>query len=510
MEGDRVENKGKKEKERGTIVKREENGGLVTVIWDRSGIIANQSVLSLNLGNSLIEELIEKYGETDSSAFQNIVVFGEQITLYDLKHVSLAGSPTSCLGDKEEFSLYSQQLREIDLSNTLISNFDDIFNLLEASPALRSLNLSQNAFKPIASNPNSPWILKLPPRYSGSGITPENVCDDAAPDNPVHAGFPSLEILVLNDTKISWESVNYLLPHLPKLRELYLSSNRFQTVEFSRSNEIPISVLQLNDNLFERWPEIWKLSVLPNLECLFLGDNPLSSLEYPEPGAKVGTTPENMAENLPFGALKRLFLNKTSLSAWEHLEALNRFPSLSEVKLTDLAWFKELKEACDQERRHLLIAMLPQITVLNGGMITNDERTTAERTFLRHFKNLPNKPGIFEAHQAKHGIPADLVEISLAPKTQVKLTFICQDPPLHVTRSIAMTKTVGELKSYLAVNEFGGRFRSSHLQLTHVDVELEQLGAFGMGHKDWLMNAYELFALNVHDNDHVLISIIKK
>jgi hypothetical protein len=51
----------------------------------------------------------------------------------------------------------------------------------------------------------------------------------------------------------------------------------------------------------------------------------------------------------------------------------------------------------DEERRHLVVARLPDVTTLNGSRISADNRLESERFFIRHFLQKDDKPQRFVA-----------------------------------------------------------------------------------------------------------------
>ena len=113
------------------------------------------------------------------------------------------------------------------------------------------------------------------------------------------------------------------------------------------------------------------------------------------------------------------------INSWDDIDRLARFPSLKNVRVQ--CW--PLWEKCDStehERRQLLIARLPKISVLNGGDVIGPvEREDAERAFIRYYMDKPesDRPERFFELIGVHGKLDPLVNIDLRPEKRVKVTF---------------------------------------------------------------------------------------
>lgn len=227
-----------------------------------------------------------------------------------------------------------------------------------------------------------------------------------------------LRNLVLNSTKIPWDSTQRILDHLPSLEELHLSLNDYDHVNLychcyykrpttpmcscpsedykKKHKHLGVKRVHFTGNPVSQWKEICKIGyAFPNLELLIVADCPLKSLEL-ENGEKPtrsesecesgnhGDSPHNSFRNL-----KAINLNSTLISTWDDIERLSRFPSLTCLRVQGCSLW-ESHEYTEHERRQFLVARLPNVDMLNGGgRIDADEREDAERAFIRHYMEKP-------------------------------------------------------------------------------------------------------------------------
>lgn len=236
----------------------------------------------------------------------------------------------------------------MDLTDNLFRDWVELGMICRTLPTLKLLAVSQNnlsfatMFESIAasaasSTPSqSPSLLPL-----------------------LSTSFRNLSVLVLNGVPDAWSSVLALAcaGALPLLDELHLCKNQIQTLsegvqqQMQRQQQADRSVpamrralaeafsrlhtLELSFNALTAWSEVSLLSDLPLLAKLLLNSNNLTSVEYEETSAPAeeSKSSEPSAARAPFAALVSIGLNSNSLSGFSSVSALDRFPSLSEVRL---------------------------------------------------------------------------------------------------------------------------------------------------------------------------------
>ena len=271
-------------------------------------------------------------------------------------------------------------IAELDLTDNLLCDWNEISNLLNMFPGLEFLNLSNNLLG--RQGPNS--------RSDGLVSTFH------------HTG---LRKLVLHGNKLDWSSLNDFTANLPNLEEIHLSNNGLDDPQgsFGHTN---LRQLFLTCNHIQNFQAVHDHlgQHCPNLELLSLGENPLTSI------------PESA------GGLDKLIslnLNITKLADWTDLDKLRGFPSLSDLRIKHCP---VLEEYTAHERRMMLVARLPNIQILNGGdRIPDNEREDAERAFIRFYLDEDQKPKRYHELVAIHGNLDPLVNVNMKPATHVKV-----------------------------------------------------------------------------------------
>lgn len=119
-------------------------------------------------------------------------------------------------------------------------------------------------------------------------------------------------------------------------------------------------------------------------------------------------------------------MSSTNINTWDDIDRLSKFPALKRLRVQNWPLW-DACEATEHERRQLLIARLPTITILNGGgVIGTEEREDAERAFIRYYMDKPesDRPARYNELIAKHGKLDPLVNIDLRPEKRVKVKFV--------------------------------------------------------------------------------------
>lgn len=104
-----------------------------------------------------------------------------------------------CAGDSDDLRKKCCSVKELDLAQNKLKNWNEVFMILSHMPRVEFVNLSLN-------------------RLSGPV------------DLPIECGLDRLRSLVLNNTRLDWESVDTLIKRLPSLQELHLSLNDYRNV----------------------------------------------------------------------------------------------------------------------------------------------------------------------------------------------------------------------------------------------------------------------------------------
>lgn len=104
-------------------------------------------------------------------------------------------------GEPDDIKEKCRSVKELDLAQNKLQNWDEVFKILTHLPKVEFVNLSLNRLMGPIEQP--------PLNYSGMN---------------------KIRSLVLNNTHLNWESVESLIRMLPVLEELHLSLNDYSTV----------------------------------------------------------------------------------------------------------------------------------------------------------------------------------------------------------------------------------------------------------------------------------------
>ncbi|KAL5014834.1 hypothetical protein ScPMuIL_009104 [Solemya velum] len=150
----------------------------------------------------------------------------------------------------------------------------------------------------------------------------------------------------------------------------------------------------------------------------------------------------------PFYQLQSICMTHTKIDSWQSLEALRQYPSLKSLRITDdNLWCDMARE----DRRKLLIACLPNISVLNGSEVSTTDREKAERHFLRFFVNKQERPSCYEELEAKHGVLDSLVDIDIGAGFQEWATIhIVSNGRRVATDTVRVVEPVYKLRQQIA------------------------------------------------------------
>ncbi|XP_063959008.1 tubulin-specific chaperone cofactor E-like protein [Lytechinus pictus] len=166
-------------------------------------------------------------------------------------------------------------------------------------------------------------------------------------------------------------------------------------------------------------------------------------------------TVEEIEEEMPsicpftwFPNLKVLCVTNTKVDQWSDVESIRAFPCLESLRVKGVPFLKNL---ASDERRKLLVASLPNIKILNGSEIKEEEREKSERFFIRHFDEHPEPPSWIEDLVNRHGAlkPITEIDISRGYQEHAHLSFVYSGRCIHQA-TIHVVQNVSELRKYCA------------------------------------------------------------
>ncbi|ORY66787.1 hypothetical protein BCR35DRAFT_181638 [Leucosporidium creatinivorum] len=225
-----------------------------------------------------------------------------------VREVGLEWEGVSGAGSTEEREEVRKELGSIEvlnLSYSLLPSLQAVDEVIVDLRKLRTLSLNSNRFAPL----REPTLL---------------------------AGFERLTTLNLNRTLMDWNELLLLSPSLPELQELQLGDNELASLSAETSPTEPLlpslKTLNLDTNKLTNWDEIVaSLLPLPSLDRLILSRNSIST---------VPLSPSSATLNLRY-----LSLTANALASWSSVDALNsQVPNLEGLWIGENPLFEGLHE----------------------------------------------------------------------------------------------------------------------------------------------------------------------
>ncbi|XP_058793818.1 tubulin-specific chaperone E [Phymastichus coffea] len=354
-------------------------------------------------------ETIASVQKSLNAPFVEMVGFSKvnkkQSTFNQLKIVCLHNQCVSSAGHSGELAALCPIVEELDLSHNLVNSWRVIADICVQLRNLIQLNVSQN-YLPIED------VTHIP--------------DDA---------FINLSHLTMGRMKYDWCIVIKYLTLFPSIRELIVSFNIIQTIDYIpiNSNVMKLTGLSLENNLINDWNEILKLGKLPCLRNLNLNSNKIREIWFP--------TNEATDKTSLFINLLQLHISDNSIENWRSISELEKLKCLEDLK------FREnpvLQQQSLQTGIQLVIARIATLKYLNGTEIDRSERLGAEYDYLKLFalewKNVEQDIQKRKEFIVNHPRFLSLIERIGVPDTpEIKNTqlssnvitveFICPDDP---------------------------------------------------------------------------------
>ncbi|XP_008445987.2 tubulin-folding cofactor E isoform X1 [Cucumis melo] len=419
--------------------KSERSGSFVRVQNLSIGISLLQALDLRYRGDSTKEEEDEMYVLSASDKRVSVQFVGKDLIkdklsrFEELTSVSLSYMGVSSLGDPGQIGSVLPNLKQLDLTGNLLSDWKDISTLCDQLQALVAIILSNNLLS----------------------------CEISGPLQLKH-----IRILVLNNTGITWMQVEILKHSLPAIEELHLMGNNISEVKPESSSMVEgfnlLRLLNLENNCIAEWNEILKLGQLRSLEQIQLNNNKLSHIFYPnldELHELFGDV-ELQGDCFPFQNLRCLFLGGNNIDDLASIDVLNSFPNLIDIRLSENPIADPMRGGIP---RYVLIARLSKIQIINGSEVTPRERRDSEIRYVRMvMSNLDgNREETFRLHprfeelKRFYGIEDNRASVGPAGPQKlssglISITLKCvgasigEKPP--VTKKLPPATSVGKLK----------------------------------------------------------------
>ncbi|XP_055377115.1 tubulin-specific chaperone E [Condylostylus longicornis] len=260
----------------------------------------------------------------------------KQSKVEELNEISVSNSPINCAGDLHNF----KRLSGLNISSTLIWNWNIVSDIAKQVPSLEDINLSSNRF----TLPKEDEINRLEP------------------------SFRNIKQIVLGKFGIkNWDDLITIAHLWPNIESLGLQENYFSNISTIDNNVIfrNLKKLDLNQTNLSDFNEILKLGNINSLEVLLLMENNIEFIKLPEcdPEKKINIF-ENLKEiNLLHNPIK------DEASTFNELDKLK---SLSSVcKTSD-------KKSGFDEMFSMAVGLISNLQFLNRTFIERESRKGAE------------------------------------------------------------------------------------------------------------------------------------
>ncbi|KAJ2943191.1 hypothetical protein O0L34_g18902 [Tuta absoluta] len=248
----------------------------------------------------------------------------------------------ACAGD---VAALCPNVRTLDVSRNLFSNWREVIHLSAQLPDLRELDVSKNR---MAIDMSEETLTQL------------------------SMNFINLEKLNISHCDYEWSDVLTLSHLWPKITEIIAAYNRIRKLSMPIKTLATLTVLRLDGNPIDSWHEIMNIGGLKNLKVLSLNDCQIEQIRFNDESDKV-----DLFENLEV-----LFLNRNKINDWRSISELDKLNCLK--KLYFLKNPVQSTEDYDTASQ-LVIAKIATLQELNGSTITRELRRGAEYDYMKRY-----------------------------------------------------------------------------------------------------------------------------
>ncbi|XP_075211361.1 tubulin-binding cofactor E isoform X2 [Lycorma delicatula] len=243
-------------------------------------------------------------------------------------------------GDPNELKELCPNIREMDLSKNLLSDWFEVAGITKQLNSLTILNLSEN-------------ILRAP---ADNEVNEINKLD----------AFMSLKYIVLSSMNYSWSDILQCAQLWPNILHIQVPFNIIKSLDSPNKSVLQnLRSLDLESNNIQDWEEVNKLGTLPLLETINLINTGISKIRIPDAGL--------------FKSLKHLLLSQNNISSWLDISELDKL-KLEEFRFRDNPVLIGCTKATS---RQLIIARISSLKFLNGQEITREERRGSEYDYIK-------------------------------------------------------------------------------------------------------------------------------
>ncbi|XP_026764914.2 tubulin-specific chaperone E [Galleria mellonella] len=344
-------------------------------------------------------------------------------------------------------------VRSIDVSRNLFSNWREVIQLSAQLPDLRELDVSKNRM-----------AVDIP--------------EEALAQLSIN--FSNLEKLNISVCEYEWADILALSHLWPNVNEIIAAHNKIKWITAPQLTLHTLTTLRLDGNPIDSWREILNLGKMRNLKVLSLNDCHIGEIRFND-------EPNNKKVDV-FQNLEVLFLNRNRINDWRSVSELDKLS-----RLKKLYFLKNPIQAGDSydTASQLITAKIGTLQELNGTIITREERRGAEYDYMKQYgaewklaqHDLAKQAAFtlehcrFEELIKKYGIPEDsllvkqpktttltsqLLEVTLQDENEKKIkkkfpsTMLVQKLVILAQRLFSKPGNTGTPKLYLLDDQMKG------------------------------------------------------
>ncbi|CAH2002582.1 unnamed protein product [Acanthoscelides obtectus] len=356
----------------GSFVRKEKvtfGQSLIQAIKSRYGCVEDDTTAKLN------EQTMLKFQQDINAPFLQLVGFDKvadkQRDFNSLQVVSVRSMNVNGIGEaSNELKRLFPNIREIDLSRSLLSSWTDVFSICAQLDSLSLLNVSEN-------------ILELPLNYE-------------------KYKFPQISMLVCGQMHLNWANVKKLAQVFPSIKELRVPYNNITDLSTPKENNFKdLQTLDLDGNDIRLWSKVNKLKAIRNLKHLIVENIKLQSIQFEEDNTPIDDFPN----------LNILNINENQISEWRSIAELNKLRNLEHLRILKNPILETEKF---ETRIEIIIAKIKNLKTINGSTIKREERYGAEIDYLKKYAlewiDVQNNPEARSKFLLEHNRYLELIE----------------------------------------------------------------------------------------------------
>ncbi len=179
--------------------------------------------------------------------------------------------------------------------------------------------------------------------------------------------FANIRHLVLGDMNYTWQDIEIIAGDLPNLEVLQVHSNGLSNFTVTEGKFPALQEIDLDENLITTWEPVESLDTISSLQRIRLNHNKIKTINITK----------------EFKNLKSLQLISNLLAEWKYIGELDKLTNLTDLRLRHNPVLQREKK--ESTSRAMIIALSSSVKILNGTVITKEERNWAELDYYKKY-----------------------------------------------------------------------------------------------------------------------------